>query len=118
MLAKQFRFHGHGSVLKAYKQGKSVRNELGSLNIALDNKTTSPRVAVVVSKKVNKSAVARNRIRRRAYELIRLHPDHAKFQGGMVFTIYQPEAETMPKEDLTRSIYDLIDKSGLLAEKH
>jgi len=118
MLAKRFRFHGHGSVLKAYKQGKSVRNELGSLHFAIGDRSTSPKVAVVVSKKVNKSAVARNRIRRRIFEIVRLHPDHSMLQGDIVLTIYKAEAETMPKDMLTSSIYDLIDKSGILTKKH
>jgi len=117
MLAKRFRFHGHGSVLRAYKQGRSVRNELGSLHVALGEKPSSPKVAVVVSKKVSKSAVTRNRIRRRVYEIVRLHPKHSSFHGGMVFTVYSAEAATMPIEELSKSLNDLIDKSGILAEK-
>ncbi len=110
MLAKPFRFHGHGSVRRAYRQGRAVRNELGSLHVFADSKDSTPHVAVVVSKKVNKSAVARNRIRRRVYEIVRTHPDHQNSSSSLVFTVYLAEAETMPAEKLKNLVYALLNK--------
>lgn len=111
MLAKPFRFHGHQSVRRAYQRGRQFRNTLGSLHVAVDDKSKLPRVAVVVSKKVNKSAVVRNRIRRRVYEIIRLHPRHEVFTGEMVFTVYQNEAATLAHNELQDEVFDLLEKA-------
>jgi ribonuclease P protein component len=114
MLAKAFRFHGHQAVRNAYRSGQSVRNELGSLHVHKNEKHPRVRVAVVVSKKVDKSSVTRNRIRRRIYEVIRLHPSHASFNQEMVFTVYDTEAATKDAETLKRDIYDLLTKAKVV----
>lgn len=113
MLAKAFRFHGHQAVRNAYRGGQSVRNELGSLHVHKNDKRPRTRVAVVVSKKVNKSAVVRNRIRRRIYEIVRLHPAHDSFAHEMVFTIYKAEAATESGESLSNEVNDLLKKAKL-----
>ncbi len=113
MLPKPFRFHGHQSVRRVYQRGKSVRNALGSLHVFLDEKRASVHVAVVVSKKVDKSAVVRNRIRRRIYEIIRLHPEHSNFRHEMVVTVYQQEAATLPHAELEAEVHDLLKKAHL-----
>jgi ribonuclease P protein component len=46
-------------------------------------------VAVVVSRKVNKSAVARNRMRRRLYELVRGLDDQISQPYDIVITVFQ-----------------------------
>jgi ribonuclease P protein component len=114
MLAKLNRFHGHQSVRRAYKLGKSQRNELGSLHVYDDPKRPIVRVAVVVSKKVDKSAVVRNRIRRRIYELIRVHMLELKHPASLVFTVYQVEAATMPADKLAAEVRGLLERSKLL----
>lgn len=108
MLAKNNRFHGHTSIKKVYRQGKTNRNKLGSLHfVKLDGGEYS-KVAVVVSKKVNKSAVARNRIRRRVFEIIR-QGHIANYQGhALVFTVFLPEAESIDHRELKRLVDDLL----------
>jgi ribonuclease P protein component len=114
MLAKLHRFHGHQSVRRIYKQGKAQRNELGSLHVYVDQKHPVTHVAVVVSKKVDKSAVVRNRIRRRVYELVRLHMQDFKQPANLVFTVYQVEAATIPIEKLAVEVKVLLERSKLL----
>ncbi|MDB5183190.1 MAG: ribonuclease [Candidatus Saccharibacteria bacterium] len=114
MLAKLNRFHGHQSVRRIYKQGRSQRNELGSLHVYVDPKHPAVHVAVVVSKKVHKSAVVRNRIRRRVYELVRVHMAEFKQQANLVFTIYQLEAASMPAEKLAAEVKNLLERSKIL----
>jgi ribonuclease P protein component len=114
MLAKLNRFHGHQSVRRIYKQGKAQRNELGSLHVYVDPKHPVTHVAVVVSKKVHKSAVVRNRIRRRIYELARLHMEEFKQPANLVFTIYQLESATMPAEKLATEVKNLLERTKLL----
>jgi ribonuclease P protein component len=113
MIAKIFRFHGHNSVRNVYRRGSVVRNSLGSLHTYADERTRQPRVAVVVSRKVSKSAVVRNRIRRRVYEIIRTGMPDLKHPAQMVFTVYQVDAATMPAEDLRSQVLDLLHQSAL-----
>ena len=71
MLAQKNRFHGHGSLRYVYANGNAVRTQKIVVKFTRNPHRTDSRFAVVVSKKVLKSAVGRNRIRRRVYEIIR-----------------------------------------------
>ena len=53
------------------KNGKVTRTSLFTIKSAHNTHRSNVRVSIVVSKKITKSAVARNRIRRRLYELCR-----------------------------------------------
>lgn len=70
MLSKPYRFHGHGSLRYVYKNGQAVRGKYLTIKYSPNPRRTKPRVAVVVSKKVFKSAVKRNKVRRRVFEAI------------------------------------------------
>ena len=72
MLASKYRFHSRGGVKYTYQKGKTIRTPKFSLVFA-PNQRGKQRFAVVISKKVIKSAVGRNRVRRRVYEAIRLN---------------------------------------------
>ena len=114
MLARLFRFHGHQAVRRSYRQGSSVRGSLGSLHVNVDSRRPQFRVAVVVSKKVAKSAVVRNRIRRRVYELVRTSRPEINKEAELIFTVYQVEAATMPTPQLAQEVMDLLKKAKLL----
>ena len=114
MLSKLNRFHGHQSVRRVYKQGSAERNALGSLHVFSDQKTSATKAAVVVSKKVDKSAVVRNRIRRRIYELVRAHMADFSHPANLVFTIYKTDAATMPAEKLDGEVKNLLERAKLL----
>ena len=73
-MCKKYRFHSRGGVKWVYRHGKTVRSQKMSLVFG-GNERGFTRVAVVVSKKVEKTAVGRNRIRRRIYEALRLNFD-------------------------------------------
>lgn len=103
MLSRPHRFHGYGSLRYVYRNGNVVRGALCSLKYVDNNRNTRYRVAVVVSKKVHKSAVVRNRIRRRIYEIVRTSvvPDQQK---DLVFTVYSDQLASMPAEQLKDTI--------------
>ena len=71
MLSKKYRFHSRGGVRFTYQKGKTIRTPKISL-VFNENTRGRQRFAVVISKKVIKSAVGRNRVRRRVYEAIRM----------------------------------------------
>lgn len=111
MIAKLFRFHGYGALKGVYRRGKIVRSPLISLKYEKRDSKTSYRLAVVVSKKVHKSAVVRNRIRRRIYEIVR-HYSTEKLNGlDLVFTVFSEEVAETEHEQLKKTICDLLDKT-------
>ena len=83
---------------------KAVRNE----------RRKNPRLSVVVSKKVLKSAVGRNRIRRRIYEYMRSKLPSLNDTYDMVFIVTSPELRTQTSEELRGTIDQLLEKAELL----
>lgn len=112
MLSKTYRFHSRGGVRATYKTGKTLRRPVMSLVFA-DNPRNFTRFAVVVSKKVLKSAVGRNRIRRRIYEAIRLELPNIKKSRDYIFVIYDARVRTLPFSEIKAQIRSLIEESML-----
>ena len=114
MLAKTNRFHGYNSLNFAYKQGKAVRGSQLTLRFVLNEKRSAYRVAVVVSKKVSKSAVIRNRIRRRVYEAVRLQSAAIDKPYDIIIMVYAEEVATMPSEALQKAVTGLLQKASVI----
>ena len=110
MLARNYRFHGLGSLNFVYRQGKTVRSQSLSLRYALNNRRQTYRVAVVVSRKVHRSAVVRNRIRRRMYEIVRAYAPEGPYD--MVFTVFSEQIADMDAAALTKLVTGLLQKVG------
>jgi len=113
MLAKKYRFHSRGGVRYTYKHGTPVRHPKISLTYN-PNSRGKQRFAVVVSKKVLKSAVARNRIRRRVYEAIRATLPTLKQPTDYIFTIYSKDIKDLAFPDLQALIVDLLKQTNTL----
>lgn len=71
MIAQKHRFHGRNSLKPLFAKGGAIRADHFTLRHSANKRRSVWRLAVVVSKKVEKRAVVRNRIRRRLYELFR-----------------------------------------------
>jgi ribonuclease P protein component len=99
MLAYKYRFHGYHSLDTVYKRGTTIRGPFVMVRYVPNPKRQNFRAAVVVSKKVQKSAVVRNRIRRRIYEIIRNHVP-AGTPYDIVVTVFDEAAATMPAAKL------------------
>lgn len=113
MLSKRYRFHSRGGVRYTYQNGKTIRGSRISLVFA-ENTRNKQRYAVVVSKKVMKSAVARNRIRRRVYEAIRLQRDKIQKPVDCIFIVYNREVMTMEFKELQKLVTDLLKEAKVL----
>lgn len=85
-----------------------------SLRCAPNPHRKNYRVAVVTSKKVNKSAVIRNRIRRRVYEAVRLQEQAIKDGYDLVFSVYSDEVATMDKNELDGLVQALLKRAKAL----
>ena len=74
-------------------------------------------MAVVVSKKVEKTAVGRNRIRRRVYEALRLNMDDIPKKVDYIFVVYTNEIMTMPFSELEKLLGKLVEESKVCYNK-
>jgi len=110
MLKKEYRFHSRGGVKYVYQHGKTIRRSKMSL-VFCDNTRGFTRVAVVVSKKVAKTAVARNKIRRRVYEALRVNFEFIPKKRDYIFVIYTADVMTMPYNDLVKLLGELVAES-------
>ena len=110
MLAKKYRFHSRGGVKYTYQKGKTVRKPQMSL-VFNENTRGFTRVAVVVSKKVMKTAVGRNRIRRRVYEALRENFDLVPKERDYIFVIFDKKVEAMPYKELVKLLGELVAES-------
>lgn len=113
MLGRQHRFHGFGSLNFAYRQGQTARAPLLGLRYALNPKRSNYRVAVVVSKKVSKSAVQRNRIRRRVYEAFQAEGAGISSSHDIIFTVFSDQALHADFAELQSQVHNLLKKAGL-----
>jgi ribonuclease P protein component len=108
MLSHKLRFHGHGSLRYLYRNGKTARTRTLMLRYSPNKLRVNSRYAVIVAKKVTKAAARRNRIRRRIYEIIRLH--EATIPEGYDFsiTVFSGELIATPYPDLEREVMELF----------
>lgn len=113
MLQQCNRFHGHGSLKFVYKNGQAVRSSIATIKYVKNPYRNHSRFAVVVSKKVLKSAVRRNCIRRRVYEIIRLELPNMKNDQDVAVIIFSAEVLSMPHKDLKQTIKNLFSQAQL-----
>ncbi len=111
MLVQQHRFRGHSSVRRVYARGETVRGSCATLRILYNNKQPTWRAAVVVSRKVHKSAVVRNRIRRRIYEIFRQCDIPEGCQIDFVLIVHKVEVADMAYEELYSLLARQIQKA-------
>src|ERR1700685_1589426 len=112
MLTQRHRFHGYGSLRAVYRTGQTARSQLINLKFASRDPQRPYRVAVVVSRKVSKSAVTGNRIRGPSYEIVR-RSDPAMPRGcDLVFTVFSDEVAIMSHEKLEIAISSLLNKAS------
>jgi ribonuclease P protein component len=114
MIGRKHRFHGHGSLRFVYQNGKTVRGPLSSLKFVSNPRRSDYRLAVVVSKKVSKSAVTRNRIRRRLYEAFRQRETKLNGSYDMVFTVFHEQMAEVPAEDLQKIVDDQLKQAQIV----
>lgn len=68
-------------------------------------------MAVVVSKKVAKTAVFRNRVRRRVYEALRVNMEYIPEKRDYIFVVYDKEVGEMPASELAKLLGELVAES-------
>lgn len=107
MLAKRNRFHGHNALRPVYRKGRAIRTGGLTLRVLPNPRRRTYRAAVVVSKKVHKSAVVRNRIRRRVYEQVRLLLPPAT-RADVVVLVYSEDVARVAGDRLSTDMRRLL----------
>jgi ribonuclease P protein component len=113
MLSNKYRFHGPNSLRYAYRNGETAHSRICKVKYTPNPRRTDPRFAVVVSKKVHKSAVGRNRIRRRFYEVLRHHIPRIKPGMDVVVIIVSGEALALAYNEIDKTIEQLFLEADL-----
>lgn len=114
MISREHRFHGLGSLRNTYTRGGVVRGRDIMLRYQLHPKRKTYRAAVVVSKKVSKSAVVRNRIRRRIYEVIRMSEPNIDRPYEFIFMVFSDQFTDLTAARLDSIVTGLMKKAGII----
>lgn len=114
MISRKHRFHGLGSLRRVYKQGRTVRSELMAVKMVANERRQTYRLAVVVAKKVSKSAVVRNRIRRRIFEIVRQREGEINQPLDIVISVYSASFASAPPGEVENAVYDLMERVGII----
>jgi ribonuclease P protein component len=114
MISRKHRFQGHRSLDYIYKKGRTGKADAISIKF-MPSKREDYRLAVVVSKKVSKSAVKRNRIRRRVFEQFRvLRKEHGEpIRYDIIITVFRDNLAEMPAPDLAKNVRKLASLLGI-----
>ena len=75
------------------------------------------RLAVVVSKKVEKTAVGRNLIRRRIYEILRKNLEDIPGKRDYIFVVFSKDVMKLSSLELERVIGKLVEESKVCYNK-
>lgn len=115
MITQAHRFHGRGSLRTVYRHGKTIRTPELAVRYILNGRRRSYRLAVIVSTSVSKSAVKRNRIRRRLFEIVRHHDKRMNAPYDLLLTVFKPEVATMPADELSQTVVALLIRAEVFS---
>ena len=113
MISAQFRFHGHGSLRYLFKNAQAARSRYATVKYIQNPRRKKPRFAVVISKKVHKSAVGRNSMRRRLYEIIRHEQPKLNSNYDVAVIVTSAEVLGATHDDLQAAVRDLFTQAGM-----
>lgn len=113
MIAAKYRFHGHGSLNYLFRNGQTARNGRVLVRRVTNKRRETSRAAVIVSKKIAKSAVVRNRIRRRIYEVIRNNWGGIIPQTDFAVTALSAELAVLDAGQVSELVLDALQRAGV-----
>ena len=114
MIPSMNRFHGYYSLKAVYSYGKTSRGAFFSIKSLNNPKRRKYRAAVVVSRKVNKSAVARNKIRRRLYALLREFSADFHQAPDIVITVYSDKVLELNHKKLSEDLKKQLKQNNII----
>lgn len=112
MLCNRNRLRKKREVERVLKEGKGFKEEFLILKVK-KNKLEELRFGFIVSQKVSKKAVVRNKIKRRLREVVKEEIKGIK-KGFDIILIALPKTETKDFQDIRKTIEKLFKKAGIL----
>jgi len=97
------------------KTSKYVNSTAFSLRFSNVSSFSRPRVAVSVSKKISKSAVVRNRVRRRVYSILRSLI--LQISNGAYLFVVKPGVEKLDIEKIKSEVMKLLEEAKVFVLK-
>jgi ribonuclease P protein component len=95
------------------KKSRSIYSENASLSVYQEKKEVFPsRFAFVVSKKIAKKAVERNKIRRHGYAVIQKNIEYIKPNAICIF-FFKKGSDNLTYEQKQSQIISLLQKAGI-----
>ena len=112
MLQKQNRLKRRSAFTATYKTGKSFHRNGITMFVGKENNQYPTKIGFVVSKKVHKRAVKRNRIKRLMRESVRIIIKNAKFSYKYKSIIFAASSKVLEKSfnEVDITIKELVSK--------
>ena len=114
MISRKHRFHGYNSLRHVYKSGRMARGPLFAIKAMATPRRDSYRAAVVVSRKVSKSAVTRNRMRRRLYAATQELASRFSGPHDIVITVFSADVVDAPAAELAGQLKKQLKQLGII----
>lgn len=112
MISRSHRFRGRKSINEVHRRGHGSRGMFFGVKVLPNSRNNTYRVAVVVSKKVSKSAVVRNRIRRRLFACFRQEEFKKLGRNDIVLTVFSAEILEEPQTKLISQLQKMLVQAG------
>lgn len=124
MLLQKHRLKKTKDIEIVFENGRFVGGKFATIKVWHINPEQFPKrgyslndikIAVVVSKKVEKRAVQRNRLKRQMREVIRLLLKEEQLRpGNMLIVMAKPEMIDTPYQDIAQDLIALFDRAKVL----
>ena len=111
MLSREYKLKKDNDFKKAFEKGKFYRNDFIKIRFLKNNLGTT-RFGIVISSKISKKAVSRNRVRRRLEEIIRIRLDQIR-SGFDIVVLFEPEVIGKNYKQVEEVFVNLIEKAKL-----
>lgn len=108
------RFHGHSSLNYVYRNGQAIHSRWFIIKSISNPHRKDSRVAVVISKKILKGAVKRNRVRRQIYEYIRTILPNLIGVYDIAIIVSSGELFTMSHVEIINQLNQLFDQIKII----
>jgi ribonuclease P protein component len=118
MISRAHRFHGYNSLSFVYRNGQTIRGPLFAIKYIQNPRRKEYRAAVVVSRKVHKSAVSRNRMRRRLYALLQDFEPQIIGPFDIVITVFHSTLLEETPKNLSHQLKKQLEAAGILKREH
>lgn len=110
MLASRFRLKGKNNFARVEIDGKLTQSKSFGLAIYNRGDNETSLFGIVISTKISKRAVVRNRVKRIVSDTLRINLNRIK-QGLDVIFLMKPSVLKISREELEREINEVITKN-------